>query len=89
MRNFFGVGKKKKDQGERIAQSIGRLLEPSQSIARSLSYECAHPFRRNLEAASTAAEPDGAFNAANREYEPELFSAIRDGWMPPHARSRG
>lgn len=49
MRNFFGVGKKKKDQGERIAQSIGRLLEPSQSIARSLSYECSHPFRRNLE----------------------------------------
>ena len=49
MRNFFGVGKKKKDEGERIAQPIACLLEPSQSIARSLSYECAHPFRRNLE----------------------------------------
>lgn len=35
-----------------------------------------------------AAEPEGAFNAANHEYEPNLFGNIRDGWVRRHMLAR-
>lgn len=44
----------------------------------------------DAEAAAPAA-PDateGAFNAASRQYEPGLFSEIRDGWVQRHMQSR-
>jgi hypothetical protein len=31
---------------------------------------------------------DGAFNAANREYEPGLFAEIREGWVRRHMNAR-
>ena len=31
---------------------------------------------------------EAAFNAASRQYEPDLFSEIRDGWVQRHMESR-
>lgn len=38
--------------------------------------------------ADSGAEADGAFNSANREYDPSLFSGIRDAWVRRHLQSR-
>jgi hypothetical protein len=46
-----------------------------------------HKERATSEAAPDE-EEDGAFNAANREYDPSLFAEVREGWVRRHMEAR-